>query len=137
MISQSYNKLKVPGRITTPFGGKTRGEPVHPGLDIANVPGTPIQAFADGQITSVGPTSNGMGNIVTLKDKEGNSHQYGHLQGSLVKPGAIVKKGQPIAKMGKTGNSYSPSGGDPTHLDVRIADAYGRWKNPSAFLNKK
>ena len=137
MISQSYNKLKVPGRITTPFGGKTRGEPVHPGLDIANVPGTPIQAFADGQITAVGPTSNGMGNIVTLKDREGNTHQYGHLQGALVKPGARVKKGQPIAKMGATGNSYSPSGGDPTHLDVRIADAYGRWKNPSAFLNKK
>lgn len=137
MISQRYNKLKVPGRVTTPFMGRTRGEAQHPGLDIANLPGSPVPAFSDGQVTSVGPTTNGMGNIVTLKDKEGNTHQYGHLQGALVKPGAVVKKGQTIAKMGATGNSYSPSGGDATHLDIRIADAYGRWKNPSAFLNKK
>lgn len=136
MIPQRYNKLKAPGNITTPFMGRTRGEPQHPGLDIANKTGTPIPAFADGQITSVGPTSNGMGNVVTLKDGNGDTHQYGHLQGALVKPGAIVKKGQPIAKMGATGNSYSPSGGDPSHLDIRIADAYGRWKNPSKYLNK-
>jgi len=137
MDSQRYKKLKLktPGVITTQFGGQTRGEPVHPGLDIANKPGTSIPAFEDGQVTSTGHTTNGMGNIVTLKDKYGNTHQYGHLQNANVKPGQIVKKGQPIAKMGATGNSYSPSGGDPTHLDVRIADANGRWKNPKKYLS--
>lgn len=130
------NKLKIPGKITTPFMGKTRGEPIHPGVDIANMPGTPIPAFADGQITAVGPTSNGMGNVVTLKDNGGNVHQYGHLQGANVKTGQKVRKGQPIAKMGATGNSYSPSGGDPTHLDIRIASAFGKWKNPLTYLKK-
>lgn len=133
-MNPTKKKLQVPGKITTPFMGKTRGEPVHPGVDIANTPGTPIPAFADGVITAVGPTSNGMGNVVTLKDAGGNVHQYGHLQGASVKPGQKVKKGQPIAAMGKTGNSYSPSGGDPTHLDIRIASAFGKWKNPMTYL---
>jgi murein DD-endopeptidase MepM/ murein hydrolase activator NlpD len=136
MNQQKTTKLKIPGKITTPFMGKTRGEAVHPGVDIANTPGTPVPAFADGQVTSVGPTTNGMGNVVTLKDTGGNVHQYGHLQGANVKPGQVVKKGQPIAKMGATGNSYSPSGGDPTHLDIRIASAFGKWKNPMSYIKK-
>lgn len=70
-----------------------------------------------------------------MKDSGGNVHQYGHLQGALVKPGMQVKKGQAIAKMGKTGNVYSPSGGDPTHLDLRIVTAYGKYKNPMTYLN--
>ena len=130
-------KLKLPGKITTPFGGQTRGEQFHKGLDIANASGTPIPAFADGQIQSVGPTSNGMGNVVTLKDSQGATHQYGHLQNANVKPGQIVKKGQPIAQMGKSGNSYSPTGGDPSHLDVRIVSAYGKFQNPMTYLRGK
>ena len=129
--------LRQIGNVTTPFGGSTRGEAFHPGIDIANRTGTPVPAFADGTIQSVGPTSNGMGNIVTLKDNGGNTHQYGHLQGAIVKPGQVVKKGQQIAKMGATGNSYSPTGGDPSHLDLRIANAYGRWKNPMTYLRGK
>jgi murein DD-endopeptidase MepM/ murein hydrolase activator NlpD len=131
------NKFKNLGNLTTPFGGKTRGEAFHPGVDFANKEGTPIPALATGTVTTVGKTNNGFGNIVTLKDTGGNVHQYGHLQGSLVKPGQVVKKGQPIAKMGKTGNSYSPSGGDPTHVDIRIASPEGKWKNPSLYLKHK
>lgn len=134
MHPRKYKNLSSLGKITTPFGGSTRGEKFHPGVDIANVPGTPVPALADGVITSVGKTTNGFGNIVTLKDKEGSVHQYGHLQGANVTPGMRVKKGQQIARMGRSGNSYSPTGGDPTHLDVRIANAYGRWKNPTSYI---
>jgi murein DD-endopeptidase MepM/ murein hydrolase activator NlpD len=137
MIIKKYNNLRLPGKITTPYGGQTRGERFHPGIDIANKSGTPIPAFADGVITGVGAKNDGAGNVVTLKDKEGNSHQYSHLQGALATVGQKVKKGQPIAKMGKSGNSYSPSGGDPTHLDLRIVNAYGRYQNPMTYLNKK
>lgn len=134
MVLKKYNNLKLPGVITTQFGGKTRDEPVHPGVDIANASGTPIPAFADGVVTGVGGKGDGSGNVVILKDKEGNTHQYGHLQRAVVKPGQQVKKGQQIAKMGKSGNSYSPSGGDPSHLDIRIATAYGKWKNPLTYM---
>jgi len=133
-MNPKKQKIQGPGVITTPFGGKTKDEAVHPGVDFANKSGTSIPAFADGVITSVGPTTNGMGNVVTLKDNGGNTHQYGHLQGSTVRPGARVKRGQEIAKMGKSGNSYSPSGGDPSHLDIRISTAYGKWKNPMTYL---
>lgn len=129
-----YNNLRAPGVITTPFGGQTKDEGYHPGVDFANKSGTPIPAFADGVITGVGKRTDGFGNVVTLKDNEGNVHQYGHLQNALVKPGKRVKKGQPIAQMGKSGNSYSPTGGDPSHLDLRIANAYGKWKNPLTYL---
>lgn len=132
-MAQRFN-LKLPGNITTPFMGKTRSEPKHPGIDVANKSGTPIPAFADGVITRVGKDKQGFGNVVVLKDKEGSVHQYGHLQNALVKPGQKVKRGSPIAQMGKSGNSYSPTGGDPSHLDLRIANAYGRWKNPLTYL---
>ena len=114
--------------------GKTRGESQHPGVDVANKSGTIIPALDDGIITATGTTTNGMGNVVVLKDKEGNMHQYGHLQNALVKPGMKVKRGKPIARMGKSGNVYSPSGGDPTHVDIRIATKFGKWKNPLTYL---
>lgn len=136
MNLQKYNNLRVPGVITTPFGGRTRGESQHPGVDFANRSGTPIPAFADGVVVGVGTDNKGFGNVVKLKDTGGNVHQYGHLLGSLVKTGQRVKKGQTIARMGKSGNSYSPSGGDPSHLDLRIANAYGKWKNPMTYLKK-
>jgi murein DD-endopeptidase MepM/ murein hydrolase activator NlpD len=129
MNPNKYKNILLPGKITTPFMGRTRGEPRHPGIDVANVSGTPISALANGVVQGTGATTNGMGNIVTLKDDKGNIHQYGHLQKSLVKPGMKVLKGQQIAKMGATGNSYSESGGPADHVDIRISDAYGRWKN--------
>jgi len=137
MITRKYNNLRLPGKVTTPFGGRTRGEKYHPGIDVANKSGTPIPAFSDGVITGVGAKNDGAGNVVTLKDNEGNLHQYSHLQGALARVGTKVKKGQAIARMGKSGNSYSPSGGDPSHLDLRIVDGYGRYKNPMTYLNNK
>lgn len=137
MNPNKYKKLRLPGRITTPFGGSTRGESFHPGLDVANSSGTPIPALADGQIQSVETTSNGLGNVVTLRDNFGNTHQYGHLQGANVRPGQKVKKGEKIARMGKTGNVYSPSGGDPSHLDLRVANAYGKFINPLTYLKNR
>lgn len=134
MNPNQYTNLRIPGRVTTSFGGQTRGEKFHPGIDVANKEGTPILAFNDGVVTGVEAKTNGMGNVVTLKDTQGNVHQYGHLQGANVKPGQRVRKGQQIAKMGHTGNSYSPTNGPSDHLDIRISTAYGKWKNPMTYL---
>ena len=137
MIVRKYNNLKAPGNITVGFGARTKDEPKHMGVDFANSKGSPILAFSDGVVTAVGQTKNGLGNVVLLKDSGGNMHSYGHLQQALVKPGMKVKRGQQIAKMGDSGNSYSPSGGDSSHLDIRITDAYGRYKNPLKYLHNK
>lgn len=136
MNSPITQKFKNLGNITTPYGGQTKDEPVHPAIDFANRAGTPIPAFANGTIVKTGFSPDGFGNNVIMKDNNGDVHQYSHLSKFKVKPGQKVKKGQEIAKMGSSGNSYSPSGGDPSHLDIRIASKYGKWKNPMLYINK-
>ena len=128
------NLLKQIGNITTPFGGQTRGESYHPGVDIAAPEGTKIPAITPGVVTSVNGSNTGFGNTVTVKAPNGDTQQFAHLRKSLVRPGQRVTRGQTIAKMGKSGNSYSKSGGDPSHLDLRIVSAYGKWKNPMTYL---
>ena len=137
IFKKTNSLLKKLLNLTKFLGGKTRGESFHQGVDIANRGGTTIPALANGTITGVGTTNNGFGNVVTLKDTSGNTHQYSHLQKALKRPGQIVKKGQPIAKMGDSGNSYSETGNDSSHLDLRISNSYGRYFNPLTYLKNK
>lgn len=138
-FDQRYKKLKSLGKITMPYGGATRYEKFHPGVDVANKEGTPIPAMTNGVVTEV--TSghqngeNNYGNQVSVKDDQGNTHYYSHVKNAFVKRGQRVHGGQPIAAMGKTGSAYSPSGGDPTHLDYRVVNAYGKYRNPLQFMS--
>jgi len=134
MSKLNLENFKKRVNLTTKFGQQTKDELKHPGIDLAAPTGTAIPALADGTIVSEGPTNNGMGNVVTLKDDQGNTHSYSHLSQFNVKPGTRVKKGQTIAKMGASGNSYSQTGGDPSHLDIRISNAYGRWIDPMLYF---
>lgn len=133
-------KFKNLGVLTVPYGAKTAEEEFHPGVDFANAMGTPIPSFSDGVVTKAegghAQGDNNFGNTVEIQDAEGNTHQYHHLQNIGVKPGQQVAKGQPVATMGNTGATYSPSGqGDGTHLDYRIVSAYGKYRNPMVYLN--
>ena len=127
------------GKITTPYGGQTKVEPVHPGVDIANKKRTPIPAFAGGVVQK---TINGrpdgeqsFGISIILKDKKGALHRYSHLDKIGVRPGQQVSDGQQIATMGSSGAAYSPNGGDPSNLDLRIVDHYGRFLNPVQYID--
>lgn len=127
------------GVLTVPFGGKTKEEDFHPGVDYANQMGTPIPATVDGTVTKTDDGhvqgENNFGNSVTIKDANGDSHEFHHLQKIGVKPGQQVAKGQQVATMGNTGATYSQSGkGDGTHLDYRIVTAYGKYKDPSKYI---
>ncbi len=127
------------GKITTRPGESTRYEKNHPGIDIANVIGTKLPAFTGGAVTGVKKGqhqgSPGYGNYVIITDKNGNKHRYSHLDNSLVKIGDKVKPGQIIGTMGNTGQTYSLSGGTGSHLDYRILNAYGKYVDPSVFIN--
>jgi murein DD-endopeptidase MepM/ murein hydrolase activator NlpD len=133
-------KFKNLGKVTVPFGGRTEQESFHPGIDLANEEGTPIHAPVDGVVVKNdgGHESgeNNFGNTLEIKDAEGNVHQFHHLQGSGLEPGQTVKKGQPVATLGKSGATYSPSGGDPSNLDYRIVSAYGKYINPTSFAGR-
>ena len=127
------------GVLTVPYGGSTKEEAFHPGVDFANDMGTPIPATVDGIVTEVDnghvQGENNFGNSVTIKDGNGDSHQFHHLQNIGVQPGQQVQRGQDVATMGNTGATYSQSGkGDGTHLDYRIVTAYGKYKNPMTYL---
>lgn len=133
------NRFKNLGVMTVPFGGKTAEEQFHPGVDFANDIGTPIPAMVDGTVVEANDGhvqgENNFGNSVTVRDANGDNHQYHHLQQIGVKLGQMVRKGQNVATMGNSGATYSPSGkGDGTHLDYRIISAYGRYKNPMTYL---
>ena len=137
MITPKYNLLKKLGNLTTNFGAPTRDDPNHQGIDVANAEGTVIPAMEDGVILKTETRNDGAGNVAILRDKNGNIQQYSHLKNALVKPGTKVRKGTPIAQMGKSGNVYSNSGSDPSHLDLRITNAYGRYLNPLTYLRNK
>ena len=139
-VMQRYQTIKSLGQVTKPYGGSTRYEKFHPGIDIANKQGTPVPAFGQGGVVTNVDTGhrngeNNYGNQVAVKDDQGNTHYYSHLQGAYVKRGQRVHSGQPIGTMGATGSAYSPSGGDPTHLDYRVTNAYGKYRNPLQFMS--
>ena len=128
------------GTVTVPYGGSTRYEKFHPGVDVGNKIGTPISAFAKGKVTDVQrgkvQGNKGYGNYVIITDELGNKHRYSHLSQDFVKLGDYINKGQVFSNMGNTGSAYSTSGGTGSHLDYRIKDMYDKWVNPSQFISK-
>ena len=107
------NSLNKAPKIIPTFGVLTssygyRKHPVykrrifHRGLDIANDLGTPIYATGDGVVVKSKWDSK-YGKYVTIRHAKGFETKYAHLNSSYVKPGTIVKAGQIIGEMGKTG----------------------------------
>lgn len=125
------------GNITTNFGGQTKDTNFHTGVDVANQEGTVIPKLGGpGQVMSVGPNGD-YGNQLTIKNDDGTVESYSHLRKSMVRPGQRVVSMQPLAAMGKTGNAYSTSGGDPSHLHYEISNAYQQLINPMNYLRNK
>jgi len=123
------------GTVTTPYGGSTRYEKVHPGIDIGNKIGTSIPSFTSGTVTA-SKNVPGYGNYIMVTDKYGNKHRYSHLNRAYVKVGQEVGRGSVLGAMGVSGNVYSLSGGTGSHLDYRVKDLYGKYINPSKFITK-
>jgi lipoprotein NlpD len=74
------------------------------GLDIAGNLGDPIVASRDGRVVYVGNELAGYGNMVIVKHDETFLTAYAHVQNTLVKENAVVRQGQRIADMGKSGS---------------------------------
>ena len=87
----------------------------HHGLDIINIPGTPIVATANG-VVRYAQRGGGRGLFVEIEHKFGYSTQYLHLQSYRVEPGQRVAKGQIVGRLGNTGRST----GHHLHYEVRV-----------------
>jgi len=126
------------GTTTVPYGGSTRYEKFHPGVDVAAPIGKPIPSFTPGKVTQVKTGqkqgSPGYGNYVIVTDPYGAQHRYSHLHQSFVKVGQDIPAGGTLGTMGNTGQTYSEHGGTGSHLDYRILNAYKKYVNPYVYL---
>jgi murein DD-endopeptidase MepM/ murein hydrolase activator NlpD len=115
-VRKSTPTLKpTEGHYTSFFGWRFGGAHFHRGLDIANECGTPIYASADGIVTRAGPAPS-YGLVVYIDHGFGLSTRYGHLSKLNVVEGQEVKRGQLIAKMGRSGWAT----GCHLHYEVRV-----------------
>jgi len=122
----------VPGvhRVSSGFGW--RNGRMHHGIDIANgrANGMPVVAAQAGTVELVQFGGTGYGHQVVINHGNGVRTRYAHLMaGSIaVSRGQRVEIGQPIGRVGSTGNSTGPH----LHFEVIIN---GQTQNPLNFVN--
>ena len=117
-----YNEVRVNMYTTELFEGERN---VHVGLDIGAPVGTPVHAFADGEIFDCAylPAAGDYGNVVITKHVfDGISlwALYGHLDSKSIKdkgPGDVVNSGDVIGWMG----DENENGGWPAHLHLQLS----------------
>lgn len=113
----------VMGTITSPFGYRTH--PIdgawkeHEGIDIMANEGTPILAFAAGEVEYIGE-SEAYGLYLRLRHADGVNSFYAHCSELLVKQGQSVAAGETVAKVGATGNVT----GAHLHLELKKDGAH-------------
>lgn len=102
----------------------------HTGIDISgsSAYGKTIVAADGGEVIYAG-WENGYGNCVQINHGGGIVTLYGHASQLLVSVGQSVAKGQPIARVGSTGNSTGPH----CHFEVIV---HGTKVNPLGYVGR-
>ncbi len=80
----------------------------HQGVDYAVPEQTRVYATADGTVDDISNSAYGKGLCVTINHGNGYRTLYGHLDKSVVKKGARVRRGDIIGHSGNTGLSFMP-----------------------------
>jgi len=107
-----FYSLKDYGMRMHPVLGINR---VHEGLDIVNDVGTSVVATGDGVVQLAGHTGGGFGYAIVINHGYGYQTVYAHLSKILVREGQHVKRGDLIAKSGRSGLVSGPH----LHYEVR------------------
>lgn len=118
--------------IGTKYGvaGKMWKSGRHTGVDFNASDGTPIAAFEDGVVKSVG-SGGSYGNNVVIDHGGGIDSLYAHLSSSKVRVGDKVTAGQNIGASGHTGNVTGPH----LHFEIRKNGGYGHDVDPMPYLS--
>ncbi len=126
-------KLEIPvqGRKSSPFGlqrimNKIPKNP-HSGLDIAAPLGTKVICSKDGIVSNIGNYFYS-GNIVFVDHGQGFITSYCHLNSVVVKMGQVLKQGDVLGTVGKTGRATGP------HLHWSVS-LNGVRVDPQLFIN--
>ncbi|SLN33076.1 M23 family metallopeptidase [Oceanibacterium hippocampi] len=108
----------VEGPISGVFGSQRilNGEPRRPhfGVDVAVPTGTPVVAPAPGRVALAEPDLYFTGGTVMIDHGYGITTVYSHLSAVDVAVGDMLRRGDPIGKVGATGRATG------AHLDWRI-----------------
>ncbi len=113
------------GTLSSNFGKRWGRN--HEGIDIAASVGTMIYASDNGVVTYSEYHNGGYGYMITIDHGNGYTTSYAHCSKLLVPEGAVVAKGDAIAKVGNTGRSTGPH----LHFEIRKNDAA---QNPLNYL---
>jgi murein DD-endopeptidase MepM/ murein hydrolase activator NlpD len=114
LISADANAWHYPldnSHVISGFGGRRH----HSGTDIKNGPGTKIYAAFDGKVIQSGVFS-GYGKCITIRHRNGLETRYSHNSKNLVTVGEMVKAGQVIGIVGRTGRATT----EHVHFETRI-----------------
>ena len=119
----------VEGKVLTKFGAAGGGRH-NDGINIKVNEGVSVRAAENGVVAYAGNELKGFGNLLLIKHADGWITAYAHNSKILVKRGATVTRGQPIAKAGKTGNAKEPQ----LHFEIRKGT---KAVNPLAYMEKR
>jgi murein DD-endopeptidase MepM/ murein hydrolase activator NlpD len=101
---------------------------MHEGIDLAAPRGTPVVATAAGTVVFAGRSSGRYGKIVVIDHGNGYQTRYAHLQRVLLRKGEKVRRGQPVGRVGRSGNAT----GCHLHYEVRLSAVA---LDPAPFLD--
>ncbi len=102
------------GKVISKFGIKNNGKR-NDGINISAPLGTSVKAVENGIIAYAGNELKGLGNLIIIKHDKDYMTIYAHNKDLKVKKGDIVKRGDIIATVGKTGRVTSSQ----LHFEVR------------------
>jgi murein DD-endopeptidase MepM/ murein hydrolase activator NlpD len=105
----SAGKFRWParGKVIANFGKRPDGTH-NDGVNISVPQGTDVHAAEGGRVAYAGNELKGYGNLVLIRHDNGWVSAYAHADQILVKRDDVVKRGQVIAKAGKTGTVDQP-----------------------------
>lgn len=118
----------VNGTVMNKFGSAGGGRH-NDGINIKVAEGTFVRAAENGVVAYAGNELKGFGNLLLVKHADGWITAYAHNKEFLVKRGDTVKRGQPMAKAGKTGNAKEPQ----LHFEIRRGT---KAVDPMTYLEK-
>ncbi len=102
------------GKVIAAFGKRTDGSH-NDGINIAIPQGADVHAAESGRVAYAGNELKGYGNLVLIRHDNGWVSAYAHADQILVKRDDVVRRGQVIAKAGKTGTVDQPQ----LHFELR------------------
>ena len=98
----------------------------HLGTDYPAKEGTPVYSKGDGVVSNESISAD-YGNAVLITHNDGYQTLYAHLSNKLVSPGELIRKDQPIGKVGKSGKATG------AHLHYEVRKGKNNPVDPSAY----